>query len=380
MTISELSITNFRSHELLEIELSDKLTLIGGDNGAGKTNVLEAIHYLCLTKNFLQAQDRHAIRFDKDHFQIEGKLIDSGKREAKVVVRYSRTEGKTFSVNGVRNLKAAELVGRFPVVVFCPNDIRLTTEGPSERRRFINNVLCQYKPRYLSDLMGYRRALRQRNSLLQQLRHESPNQAWRHLEAWSQELASIGSRIIEDRQKFCRSFSDVLENAYRFLQHFSEKPGARYQTLTDVREEHAQEEIENIFLAKLRDGITGELKRGMTLSGPHRDELLLKLDEIDVRRYASQGQHRTFVMALKLAQYYLMRDQIDDNPLLLLDDVFQHLDDSRTRGFLSLIQSDEVGQSIVASANTHRVTEWLDARSEPSVIQLGKGALTVEIT
>ena len=360
MKISTLGLSNFRSHSNTTIEFAAKVNVIGGFNGAGKTNILEAIHYLCLSKNFLSTKDRDAVRFGESEFTITGDFTDCGAADARVVVQYGGR--KEISVNGVRNARSQDLIGRFPVVIFHPGDMRLTLEGPAERRRFINNTLCQEQPAYLAELVAYRRLLKQRNSLLQQHRHSGREAARAALHSWNNELATKGARIIYRRNTFVAEFALSLQRAYSFLEEFAEEPGLKYRTIDATLD--SDQAIAAALLDRLDQNIENELRRGVTLTGPHRDELQFMLGGIDLRRFASQGQHRSFSMALKLAQFFHMRDRFEHSPLLLLDDVFQHLDDIRTKGFLSLLSSKEVGQCIIASASTNRLSEYVDFSNE----------------
>lgn len=355
MVLRSLRLRSFRAHVETEITFAPKINLLYGPNGAGKTNVLEAVHYLCLSKSFLAARDTYALRQGSPYFEVEGQFEKNGEapdepgreREARLV--YVPGEGKKIFLGGAPLDRLADVVGRLPVVVFSPGDIALTAEGPKERRKFVNNILSQERPAYLDDLMKYRRARRQRNEVLKKYKKRGQSPPAHLIEPWTEELVALGSRIVQRRQQFLRAFAGHLEKAYAHVEAATERPTVEYDTIADLDPEATTDDI----AAALRDALErtrrGEEKRGRTLVGPQRDELVFRLGELEVRRYGSQGQHRTFGMALKLAQYFYLQERLEEPPLLLLDDAFGKLDAERTAAFLDLLKSDEIGQSLVTA-------------------------------
>jgi len=387
MILRSLRLRSFRAHAETSVEFAPKVNLLYGPNGAGKTNVLEAVHYLCLTKSFTASTDRYAVREGAPYFEIEGTV--EGVREKPVDARivYVPSEGKKVFINGAPLDRLTEIVGMLPIVVFSPEDYDLTAGGPSERRRFVNNILSQARPVYMDDLLKYRRARKQRNEVLRQYksRRESPPSSV--LKPWTEEIVGIGSRVIQQRHDFLLTFSGYLTDAYRRIEAVAEKPSIEYDTIADVediREDAggtapeqgeadqgapqdqpetapaSSEAIADAFRAVLDRKRESEERRGTTLAGPQRDELVFRLDDLEVRRYGSQGQHRTFGMALKLAQFFYLRDRADTEPLLLLDDAFGKLDRRRTEVFLQLLDSDDVGQSLITATQHRSFAETLD--------------------
>lgn len=354
MVLRSLRLRSFRAHVETEIRFAPKVNLLYGPNGAGKTNVLEAVHYLCLSKSFLAARDRYALRQGSPYFEVEGQFEKNGEagapgreREARLV--YVPGEGKKMFLGGAPLDRLADVVGRLPVVVFSPGDIALTAEGPKERRKFVNNILSQERPAYLDDLMKYRRARRQRNEVLKEYKKRGPSPPAHLVEPWTEELVALGSRIIQRRRQFLDAFAGHLETAYAHVEAATERPTVEYDALADLPDGAAVEDIADAFRDALERTRRGEERRGRTLVGPQRDELVFRLGELEVRRYGSQGQHRTFGMALKLAQYFYLRERLEEPPLLLLDDAFGKLDAERTAAFLDLLKSDEIGQSLVTA-------------------------------
>ena len=349
MILHTLRLRSFRAHAESEFDLVPSINLFYGPNGAGKTNVLEAVHYLCLTKSFTASRDRYAVRKDAPYFEVEGRIGQVREEPMTVRLAYVPGEGKSLFVNGVELDRLADIVGTLPVVVFSPEDYDLTAGGPSERRRFVNNILSQARSVYMDDLMKYRRARRQRNEVLRSYKKRSAPPPDELLAPWTEKIVTLGSRVIHRRQNFLQDFADDLTDAYRRIDAVAERPTIEYDTIADLAPDAAPEDIEEAFRAALDRKTGQERDRGTTLVGPQRDELIFRLDGLKVRRYGSQGQHRTFAMALKLAQYFYLQSRSDTEPLLLLDDAFGKLDAERTDVFLDLLRSDAVGQSLVTA-------------------------------
>ena len=347
MILRSLRLRSFRAHATTEVELAPSINVFYGPNGVGKTNLLEAVHYLCLTKSFTAARDRYAVRKGAPHFELEGTFEGVRRTPMDVRLAYVPSDGKKMFVNGAPLDRLADIVGRLPVVVFSPEDHELTAGGPSERRRFLNNILSQARPVYMDDLMKYQRARKQRNEVLRSYKKRPASPPASMLEPWTEKLVTLGSRVILRRHQFLQSFRDDLTDAYSRIRRVAEKPSIEYDTIDDLGADPSLEDVEDQFREKLERKRSHEENRGTTLVGPQRDELVFRLDDLEVRRYGSQGQHRTFGMALKLAQYFYLRDRGDAMPLLLLDDAFGKLDARRTEVFLELLTSDVVGQSFI---------------------------------
>ncbi len=347
MHLKTLRLMSFRAHAETEADFASGVNLIYGPNGAGKTNLLEAIHYLCLSKSFLAARDTYALRQGCPYFEIEGIFGGERRVEQRVRLVYVSGEGKKMFVNGAPLERLAEIVGRLPVVVFSPEDYALTAEGPRERRRFLDNLLSQAYPAYLDDLMKYRRARRQRNELLKQYPRRPEPPPARIIDPWTEELVLLGSRIIARRQRFIQRFAGFLKEAYAQIQAVAERPTITYDSLGGIEPGMDAEAVAELFRAALDRAARREHERGRTLVGPQRDELVFRLGGMKLRRYGSQGQHRTFGMALKLAKYFYLHERLGGRPLLLLDDAFGKLDEKRAGSFLALLQSDLVGQSFI---------------------------------
>lgn len=360
MILRSLRLRSFRAHTETELDLAPSVNLLYGPNGVGKTNVLEAVHYLCLTKSFTASRDRYAVRKEAPYFEVEGTIEEVRQKPMAVRIAYVPGEGKKLFVNGAELDRLADIVGVLPVVIFSPEDADLTAGGPSERRRFVNNILSQARPVYMDDLLKYRRARRQRNEVLKSYKKRPDPPPDELIEPWTEELVGLGSQVIHRRRQFLTTFHEYLTAAYEKIDAVAERPSIEYDTIADLEADGTVEEVEEKFRAELDRKQGQEWDRGTTLVGPQRDELIFRLDDLEVRRYGSQGQHRTFAMALKLAQYFYLDDRSDTTPLLMLDDAFAELDAQRTEVFLDLLQSDAVGQSLITATGRTLFDDVLD--------------------
>lgn len=377
MRLRSLRLLSFRAHAETDVAFAPGVNLIYGPNGAGKTNLLEAVHYLCLSKSFLTSADTHALRQGCPFFEVEGRFEGEQRPEITARLVYVPEEGKRIFINKSPLDRLSEIVGMLPVVVFSPEDAALTGGGPDERRRFLDNTLSQAQPVYLDDLMKYRRALKQRNALLFGQRRSRVPADPAALQAWDEELIALGARIIERRRRFIAEFDVFLAEAYASMEAVGEEPSIEYQTAVELEEGMTEADIAGAFREALRRLARREHERGRTLAGPHRDELVFRLGGFEVRPYASQGQHRTFGLALKLAKYYYLRERLDETPLLLLDDVFGDLDPHRSDVFLRLLQSDAVGQSLVTAARREPFDGAVDfAEPEHRALYVVHGSVT----
>jgi len=360
MILRKLRLRSFRAHDETTVELRPKVNLLHGANGVGKTNVLEAIHYVCLTKSFTATNDRYVVRQDAPYFEVEGLFEGVRSTETRVRLVYVPSEGKKVFVNGAPLDRLTEIVGMLPVVVFSPEDHALTAEGPSERRRFLNNILSQARPVYMDDLMKYRRARKQRNEVLRQYKKRPNPPPDALIEPWTEKIVTIGSRVIHRRNQFLHTFRTYLVDGYERIDAIAEEPTIEYDTIDAFSESTSEADIEEAFRSELDRKRDHEHQRGTTLVGPQRDELVFRLDDLEVRRYGSQGQHRTFAMALKLAQYLYLTDRLDTQPILLLDDAFGKLDARRTDVFLELLMSDVIGQSLITATRRSPFAKTID--------------------
>ncbi len=329
------------------VEWAPHMNVIIGQNGAGKTNLIDAIHYLCMSRSFVSSSDMYVVNQDSTFFMIKGHFEGNIRSSFDVGCSYSRGEGKKIFVNESPLDRLSDLIGMVPVVVLSPSDKKLTSEGPKQRRSFIDSFISQISPAYLQDLLDFRKARKQRNKLLQEFRG-SREVLLAYLEPWNVQLMEYGSRIVAKRTEVLNKFQDYLAKEYEVISGMRHEPHLEYQTFCEPSEE--EETVRERYQAELEKEQDHELERELTLIGPHRDEIVFYLDDFELRKFGSQGQHRLFALALKLAQLLYFSDELDDLPIFLLDDVFGDLDAQRTEVLLNALIK-HAGQTFVTAAN-----------------------------
>ncbi len=334
MILSRIRLGNFRNHSATAIEFGDGINAFLGDNGEGKTNILEAVSYLSLTKSFYASGDSEVIRIGEDGFDLEGTLVSDAGVNSQVRVSCTRVpQEKRFLVNGSPPERLAAVIGRFPVVVLSPEKGSITFGGPAERRKFMDLALSQVSGTYLGDILEYRKALRQRNRILADNRARGVLPPG-IIEPWTEHLVAYGSRIAHRRSMFASEIRPHIERAYRTIVPDDELPDLAYVCGCSAPEGIGVPGYAAALSAELASGSSEERRRGLTLAGPHRDDLRLTINGLDVQRFASQGQHKTLLVALKIAEYSYMRERHNETPVFLLDDAFSELDAGRVRRIL----------------------------------------------
>jgi DNA replication and repair protein RecF len=347
--IRELHVQKFRNHAHTDAVFGGGINAVLGENGEGKTNLLEAISYLCLTKSFFGSADGVVLQLGENRFEVSGELETDVGLRYHVSVSYDHEAGeKRFLINRAPVEKFSEVVGQFPVVVLSPESGAITTGGPADRRRFLDFVIAQASKVYLEDLLEYRRVLRQRNRVLfdnKVSRTEHPDL----IEPWDQELIDRGARITHRRDAFLRELQPMVHESYARIAGRVEEPTLRYTPSVAHGEGASEEELRGIFRQELKRKAPEEKRLGLTLVGPHRDELELSINKLSVRLHASQGQHKTFLIALKVAEFLYLQSKRNERPMLLLDDIFTELDRHRSERLLALTES--VGQAFITTTS-----------------------------
>jgi len=358
MIISNISLKNFRNHTDTHVSFKDGINLITGPNGVGKTNLVDAIHYLCMSKSFVTASDSYVVKQGESSFEIHANIAGSLRQPFNLSCIWNRGEGKKFFVNDSPLDKLSDLIGTVPVVVLCPEDKKITNEGPAERRAFLDAMISQYSKNYLADLIDYRKILRQRNSLLSS---GNTRNIFAMIEAWDHQLAGPTARIVAKRHRVLLDFATHLEDNYAQISNIRLKPTFEYKTFCEPTDE--EEAIKSAFLKKLEENREKEMERQLTLVGPHRDELVFLLDGMEIRKFGSQGQHRLFALALKMSQLTWYYDIMDDLPIFLLDDVFGDLDPQKIQVLTNFLNNHD-GQTFITSANISPFNGLIDFNSD----------------
>jgi len=347
--IRELHVQKFRNHSQTDIVFGGGINAILGENGEGKTNLLEAISYLCLTKSFFGSVDGVVLQVGETRFEVSGELeTDSGLRYH-VAVGYDHADGdKRFFINKSPLKRFSEVVGLFPVVVLSPESGAITMGGPADRRRFLDFVISQASKVYLEDLLEYRRVLRQRNRVLFDGK-VTRSDCSELLEPWDEELIDRGARITRRRGVFLKELHPIIHDSYGRIAGRAEEPTIHYQPSVAHEEGVSEEDLRGRFRQDLQRKSSEEKRLGLTLVGPHRDELELAINNLGLRSHASQGQHKTFLIALKMAEFLYLQNKRNEKPILLLDDIFTELDSQRSERLLALTGS--VGQAFITATS-----------------------------
>jgi DNA replication and repair protein RecF len=347
MIVTRIGLRNFRNHSRSELSLGDGVNALLGNNGQGKTNILESISYLGLTKSFFGASDSTVLQIGQEYFEVDGTIRDATGQARTVRVRYDQeNREKSYTINASRLDRLSSAIGEFPTVVLSPDHDAITAGPPGERRRFMDILLSQISRSYLEDLLEYRRVLRQRNRILTEMKI-SGGGARSDLEAWTASLLQHGGRLQERRTGFVREFRRYIVDAYAQIAREDEDPGVQY-IVSGIQDGETVAEKAEEFLAKQLGRTDGEeRRRGTTLVGPHRDDLHFRLAGRGMQEYGSQGQHKTFLIALKVAEYFYVRERRSEVPIFLLDDVFSELDAERSRRILEMIP--KLGQTVITA-------------------------------
>ena len=355
MIIRSLKLHGYRNHTDTFVEFAPHLNLVTGPNGSGKTNLIDAVHFLCMTKSFVAASDQYVVNHDQKYFMIEGQFEGKIRSKFKISCSYSRGEGKKIFVNDSPLDRFSDLIGMVPVVVLSPIDLKLTSEGPAERRTFLDTLISQSSSAYLRNLIDYRKIRKQRNKLLQE--YQGPLSTLRtQLEPWNIQLAKKGAAIIFKRAEVLDKFKSYLELQYRSISGMKMKPSLQYQTICTVPV--TESELYETYTELIDKNFEKEAEREQTIVGPHRDEVVFYLDDMELRNYGSQGQHRLFSMALKMAQLFYYSDELDDLPIMLLDDVFGNLDQQKIDTITETLTKHS-GQTFITSASERPFDENL---------------------
>lgn len=341
-TITHIHLVQFRNYGAAGFGFEAPVTCITGPNGSGKTTLLDAIYYLCYTKSYLSAYQQHSVQTGMDGFRLEGKFR-VGEREEAIVCKWKQGK-KEVSANGTPYERLNDHIGKYAAVMVAPDDMELINDGSELRRRWIDSILGQTERPYLEALMRYQRVLLQRNAWLK-LHSVNPPPASDELAYYDNALAADGQLLHGQRAAFIAGFIPLLEEYYHKLSGGSETVAAVYES-----------DLHQKPLAQwLAEGLQHDLRLQRTLRGVHKDDISFLLQERGLKQYASQGQKKSFLFALKLAQYtYLHRTQ-GHPPILLLDDIFEKLDQQRMEALLRIIRGEGFGQVILTDTHAERV-------------------------
>ncbi len=348
MIIRTLELSDYRNYPSLKISFDPGTNLIYGDNAQGKTNILEAVYECAVARSHRGSKDREVIRFEQEEGHIRLEAEKNG-RPVRIDLHFRKNKPKGAAIDGVPIRKVSELFGVLHVVFFSPEDLKIIKNSPQERRRFTDEELCQLDKVYTADLIGYNKALLQRNNLLKA--PESSREFRTLLDVLDMQLARYGKAVMKGREDFIEEIGEIASKIHRELSGGKEK-----MQLVYVPSVNAKELETKLFLYRDTD-----IRASTTSLGPHRDDIMFLINDVDVRKYGSQGQQRTAALSLKLAEIELVRQKINDAPVLLLDDVLSELDSDRQErllqsisGVQTLLTSTGLDESALRSMDVRR--------------------------
>lgn len=344
MYLKEVKINNFRNYKEEFVTFHNKVNIITGSNAQGKTNLLESLYIMCLGKSFRTNKDNEMIGFGEEYCKVKSRSIKNNS-EVEIEIKISN-EGKTVKIDGVKTNKNIDLLENVYMVIFSPEDLKIVKDEPEKRRKFIDRELCQIKPIYYKNLARYKKILQHRNSLLKQ---ENINEDV--LAVWNEELAEYGSKIILERKGFIERLNKISCEINKSITNGKEALEIEYDS--NVKCQPSLIEQKGYFIDQLNKNIKNDIFRRNTTVGPHKDDLKICVENIDIRHFGSQGQQRTAALSLKLAEIKLIKEETGEEPVLLLDDVLSELDSERQSFLINsldnvqlFITTTEIGEEL----------------------------------
>ena len=328
MLITSLNLKNFRNYDELNLKFNNKINIFYGNNAQGKTNIIESIFLCAIGKSFRTNKDKELIKFEKDFLNIEINY-EKSDRDGKIKIEIS--DKKNIYLNGIKTKKLSELVGKINVVLFTPDDINILKNGPKMRRRFLDIMISQLRPNYIYCLNMYLKILEQRNTYLKQIKTEQKNPEL--LDLWDLKLAEYGEKIFNYRKEFIEKIKNKINEIHKKITNNNEKIELEYISDFSTKEN---------FYSALKQNQKIDIIRGATSKGIHKDDFIVNLNGKNVNTYGSQGQNRTVILSLKMSELQVIKDEIGENPILLLDDFMSELDEERRNNFLKNIGDTQV--------------------------------------
>jgi DNA replication and repair protein RecF len=346
--LKSLELLEFKNVEATKLDFSSKINCFTGLNGSGKTNLMDAIYYLSFCKSFLNPTDAHSVRHGEKHCMIQG-LYDLNKKTERISISIRKGQKKIVRRNKKDYEKLVDHIGLLPLVLVSPTDVNLISEGSAERRKYLDGILSQFDSKFLAHLVQYGRSLTQRNALLKYFAAE------RHfdrdsIEVWDKALLEHGLPIHEKRSELCAQILPYFQEYYKRISGEREEVGLEYKSGLD----------ETSFEDLLENHLDRDLALRYTSQGIHRDDLQFSIGGHPIRRFGSQGQQKSYLLALKLAQFAYLKEGRKRDPILLLDDLFDKLDSGRIKNLLELLNGTEFGQVFISDTDHARLKGLLD--------------------
>lgn len=353
MHLRKITLVNFKNFESQSFDFEERINCFVGNNGVGKTNVLDAIYYLSFAKSYFNPIDTQNIRHSEDFFMIEGAYQINGKVDT-VICSLKRGTKKKLKRNGKAYEKFSEHIGYLPLVIISPTDRDLIVEGSDIRRKFIDSVISQSNKQYLQTVINYNKVLAQRNSLL---KYFALNRTFDpiNLKVYNEQMQTYGSVIYNKRKAFLSEFIPIFKRRYKAITSSKEDVNLTYKT-----------QLNEVSLLELFElNLERDRVLQFTSSGIHKDDLTFEIDGYPIKKFGSQGQQKSYLIALKLAQFDFIKAQSKIKPILLLDDIFDKLDDLRVAQLISLVNNNEFGQLFISDTHKERTEEIVKKANQP---------------
>lgn len=364
MHLKSLHLINFKNYEEAEFNLSSGVNCFVGSNGSGKTNILDAVYYLSMCKSYMNVLDRQNIRFGEQFFSVMGKW-EKDDQDSDIHCAVRQNAKKIFKKNKKEYDKLAEHIGQFPVVMISPYDRDLISEGSELRRKWMDGIISQFDRNYLENIQKYGRVLDQRNALLKNM-YEHGLFDRESIDVWNVQMCQLGKNIYEKRKQFIEEFLPVFKDRYNYIGLEEEAVGLEYRSQLN------DSSFEDLLVTFERKDALSHYSN----AGIHKDDLVFTIKGHPIKKFGSQGQQKSFIIALRLAQYEWLKQHLNVRPVLLLDDIFDKLDQDRVRKLLQLVSDDYFGQVLVTDTDLDRLkTIFADKHIELNMFSVIEGSV-----
>lgn len=368
MKLERLQLKDYRNYVDLTLDFSHSLNIFLGENAQGKTNILESIYVLALTKSHRTSNEKDFIRWGQDFAKIKG-FVERKQQHTELEIVIS-SKGRKTKINTLEQRKLSDYIGSLNVILFAPEDLALVKGAPQGRRKFIDMEIGQVNPHYLYQLSQYQQLLKQRNQYLKKVA-ETKQLDQLFLDVLSEQLATSGSQVLFFRYQFLQKLERWAQEIHDQISHQKEQLTLEYEPSLAIQVEDSQEKIQQIFLTTLKENQERDLRRQTTSVGPHRDDLQFLVNEQNVQKFGSQGQQRTTALSVKLAEIELVKEEIGEYPILLLDDVMSELDDDRQMQLLTAIEGKV--QTFLTTTSLEHIENKM--KNKPEIFYVSQGTI-----
>ncbi|MEE0691593.1 MAG: DNA replication/repair protein RecF [Lachnospiraceae bacterium] len=362
MYIKKLELTDFRNYEKLNVEFNKNVNLLLGNNAQGKTNLLEAVYITSMGRSFRTNKDSDLVRFGQPMAKVKIEAVKEAY-DTFIEINIKKDAKKSIKKDGINVKKSSELLENILIVIFSPEDLKIVKDEPEKRRKFIDRELCQIQPLYYDSLSNYKKTLVQRNIYLKE---ENPDSSI--LDLWDTQLTKYGSRIIYLREKFIKKISDFSGKIHSSITNGKESLFLEYNPNISYME--SLNELEGYFYDEIKKSFNNDIRQRTTTRGPHKDDISFYVNGINMRNFGSQGQQRTCALSLKLAELNLIKEETDEDAVLLLDDVMSELDAARQEYLIKTLQNNQI---FVTTTDIDQ--KIMDSFPDSKIIYIEKGKL-----